>query len=64
MKILKRTDPWIPASHPEFVWTPGANVQATWRRYGWVPSSENMTLPPAVVAKEEPPPKKAVRRVK
>ncbi len=36
----KRTDPFIPVGHPEFIWTTGADVQATWRKYGWVPPSE------------------------
>jgi hypothetical protein len=62
IRVMRRTDPWIPASHPDFVWTAGANVQATWRRYGWTPPSESMAPPPTVV-KEEPP-RKAVRRVK
>ena len=33
----KRTDPWIPIGHPDFVWTSGADVQKTWRKYGWKP---------------------------
>lgn len=36
----KRTEPTIPADDPRFVWTAGADVQATWRRFGWVPPSE------------------------
>ena len=24
----------------EFKWRPGANVQAIWRKYGWVPPTE------------------------
>ena len=36
----KRTDPWIPVGHPQYVWTTSADVQATWRRYGWRPLSE------------------------
>lgn len=36
----RRTDPTIPADDPRFVWTTGADVQATWRRFGWVPPSE------------------------
>jgi hypothetical protein len=36
----KRTEPSIPWDDPRFVWTPGADVQATWRRFGWVPPSE------------------------
>lgn len=35
--------PTIPASDPRFVWTTGADVQATWRRFGWTPPSENRT---------------------
>jgi|GEM_PF-5061358 len=35
-----RTEPIVGASHPDFVWTPGGNVQATWRRFGWTPTSE------------------------
>jgi hypothetical protein len=36
----KRTEPFIPVGHPEFTWTTGADVQRTWRKYGWVPPSE------------------------
>lgn len=36
----KRTEPFIPVGHPEFIWTTGADVQRTWRKYGWVPPSE------------------------
>ena len=36
----RRTDPIIPIGHPSYVWTRGADVQATWRKYGWVPPSE------------------------
>jgi hypothetical protein len=39
----KRTDPWIPVGHPNFKWSPGADVQALWRRYGWTPPSEQRT---------------------
>lgn len=28
------------ACNPEFKWKHGADVQAVWRRYGWVPPSE------------------------
>ena len=30
----------------EFKWTSGADVQATWRKWGWTPPSESMTPPP------------------
>lgn len=36
----KRTEPLIPVGHPDYVWTTGADVQATWRRYGWLPLEE------------------------
>lgn len=35
--------PMIPASDIRFVWTSGADVQATWRRFGWTPPSEKRT---------------------
>ena len=41
---VTRTDPNIPASDPRFIWTTGADVQQTWRRYGWAPPTE--TRPP------------------
>ena len=39
MRGPKKTLPWIPVGHPEFKWTSGADVQATWRKYGWTPPS-------------------------
>ena len=39
----KRTDPWIPVGHPNYVFRTGADVQSTWRRYGWTPPSEKRT---------------------
>lgn len=36
----RRVEPMIPVGHPEFIWTAGADVQRTWRKYGWVPPSE------------------------
>lgn len=36
----KRTDPLVPADHPDFVWTAGGDVQSTWRRYGWISLEE------------------------
>lgn len=41
-----RVEPIVPVGHPDFKWTNGANVQATWRKYGWVPPSATMTPPP------------------
>jgi hypothetical protein len=40
----KRTEPMIPVGHPKFVWTTGADAQATWRKYGWQPP-EKQTIP-------------------
>ncbi len=37
---VKKTMPIIPVGHPDFKWTSGADVQATWKRYGWVPPRE------------------------
>lgn len=39
-RIARPTIPW---SDPRFKWTPGADVQATWRRFGWTPPSEGRT---------------------
>jgi hypothetical protein len=36
----KRTEPFFPVGHPDYVWTTGADVQATWRRFGWQPIHE------------------------
>jgi hypothetical protein len=36
----KRTEPFVPVDHPDYVWTTGADVQATWRRFGWQPIHE------------------------
>ena len=30
----------------DFKWTSGADVQTTWRKWGWTPPSEKMTPPP------------------
>ncbi len=61
MTVAKKTMPWIPVGHPKFQWTSGADVQATWRKYGWAPPSEKMT-PPVIVERE--PSWIQVRRVK
>lgn len=36
----RRTEPTVPVTSPDFKHTRGADVQATWRRYGWVPPTE------------------------
>ena len=37
------TKPSIPADDPRFKWTSGADVQATWRRFGWTAPSAGRT---------------------
>lgn len=48
---VKKTMPHVPVGHPDFKWTPGADVQATWRKYGWTPPSEGK---PVFQEKKEP----------
>jgi hypothetical protein len=46
IKFSKRTLPLIPVGHPQFKWTSGADVQATWHRYmGWTPPSGRWLKP-------------------
>ena len=61
MKYSKRIEPWIPVGHPDYKWTSGADVQATWRKHGWVPPSEGKA--PVYVEPKEPA-WVSVRRVK
>lgn len=61
IKGPKKTMPLIPVGHPDFKWTSGADVQATWRRHGWVPPSAGRE--PVVPDHKEPDWMK-VRRVK
>jgi len=56
----KITYPTIPVGHPDYKWVPGADVQATWRRFGWVPPFGNKYEP--VAPKEESPVVEATRR--
>jgi hypothetical protein len=49
--------------NPEFKWTRGANVQATWRKYGWTPPSERAKFVERKVV-EQPSEYTAMRRVK
>ena len=37
---MKPVNPPIPITDPRFKYQRGADVQATWRRYGWVPPSQ------------------------
>lgn len=41
----KITHPTIPVGHPDYKWTSGADVQATWRRFGWTPPFGNKFNP-------------------
>lgn len=59
---VKRTDPSIPITDRRFTPTRGADVQATWRRFGWVPPSEGKPAP--VFAEKQPFEWEPVRRVK
>lgn len=44
VSAAKRTDPWIPVGHPQFIWRSGADVQATWMRHTkWTPPSAGRT---------------------
>lgn len=55
----KRTEPSIPITDRRFVPTRGADVQATWRKFGWLPPSEYKPTPVFVEKEWEP-----MRRVK
>ena len=44
--MSKITYPSVPADHPDFKWRNGADVQSTWRRFGWVPPSLGRPAPP------------------
>jgi hypothetical protein len=59
----KRTDPWIPVGHPDFKWTSDADVQALWRKYGWVSPSEQRPAPP-IIEESEWQARKQLRRMK
>ena len=59
---MKKTIPWIPVGHPDYKWTSGADVQATWRKYGWLPPSGKVA--PPLVRDEVVPQWVPVRRIK
>lgn len=62
MNYIKRTEPWIPVGHPEYKWSSGADVQATWRKYGWVPPTGQPSTP--ILRETVLPEWTAVRRIK
>lgn len=45
-KGTKITKPLIDINHPDYKFKPGADVQSTWRKHGWVPPSEGRPAPP------------------
>ena len=57
----KRTEPSVRVTDNNFNYKRGADVQATWRRFGWVPPSEYKPEPMFVEKVREWEP---VRRVK
>jgi hypothetical protein len=54
MNYLRRVDPMIPVGHPDYKWTSGADVQKTWRKYGWEPVFGN-TFNPILPKEQESP---------
>ena len=58
---VKRTEPSVRVTDNNFLYKRGADVQATWRRFGWVPPSEYKPEPMFVEKVREFEP---VRRVK
>lgn len=56
MKIKSTAYPSIPVGHPDYKWKSHGDVQAVWRRFGWVPPSESMTPPPPEKLLEYDPP--------
>lgn len=57
-----RVEPSLQTTDPRFVPTRGSDVQATWRKHGWVPPSLTKTPPPP--EKSEPIPAKALPPLK
>lgn len=41
-----RVEPSVRVTDNSFAYTRGSDVQATWRKFGWVPPSATMTPPP------------------
>jgi hypothetical protein len=56
MKYMSKALPSIPVGHPDYKWKSHGDVQAVWRRFGWVPPSEFMTPPPPEKLLEYDPP--------
>lgn len=62
LSYQSRVEPWVPVGHPDFKWTSGADVQATWRKYGWTPPSDGKT--PPIIVEKSPSWEQPMRRVK
>lgn len=68
MNVRSKVYPSIPFDSPLFKPTRGADVQATWRRFGWTPIANEQPAPiPAPEAEPEvhaKPPTVLMRRAK
>lgn len=65
LSYSKKTMPWIPVGHPDYVWKSHADVQATWRKYGWqAPSGQPSTPILREMAAPVWVPMQQVRRIK
>ncbi len=58
---MKKTLPSTPVTDIKFSYQRGADVQATWRKFGWAPPSEHRAPPPPEKVAEW---ERSVRRVK
>ncbi len=46
IKVQSTAIPRIPVGHPEYKWSSGADVQATWHKHtGWTPPSGRWIKP-------------------
>jgi len=50
----KRTIPTVGVNDATFVYKTGADVQALWRKHGWIPPSELKPAPPPERPEHEP----------
>ena len=65
VKYSKKTLPYIPVGHSDYVWKSHADVQATWRKYGWTaPTGQPSTPILREAAVPDWVPMQVVRRVK
>jgi hypothetical protein len=59
-----RVEPTTRVTDIKFTYQRGADVQATWRKFGWVPPSATMTPPPPEKVPEAGWEPREMRRVK